>query len=236
MTEAQLIALSSYLDGELDADGRREVEALLSGDAEAREYFAAMRAANATLKPAYADAIAAPAADPLRDALLRPREPGVVERLRGFVAATFRPPVLAACAAALVLGVAVGPLLGTTSGASQGMVYASNGAVFAGKPLAGLLQMARSGETTSAGVAQTSFRMKDGRYCRTFASTASTGLACKQGRAWIVDLLVSRPAAPQGDYTLAGDAPELAATLQRLGVGEVLDRDGEARAMASDWK
>ena len=115
-----------------------------------------------------------------------------------------------AIAAALVLGVLLGP---TVLRSSQPLPFVSEGGrVVAVGPLDSALLNQLSGAAGSDALGTTiglSFRTASGQYCRTFATARGpAGLACRERGDWVVEILARNPrprdgSAPAG-YRQAG--------------------------------
>lgn len=85
---------------------------------------------------------------------------------------------------------------------------------------------------------QLSFKSKDGRWCRTFSTYASAGLACRQpGGAWALQHLAALPASGSGMRQAASSLPpSVLAAVDATIAGEALSADQEKAARDAGWK
>ncbi|MEG3085591.1 hypothetical protein U1707_18270 [Sphingomonas sp. PB2P12] len=91
-----------------------------------------------------------------------------------------------------------------------------------------------SGDTGAVRVAL-SFRDQSGAYCRVFAGEAQSGIACRAKAGW--RLRETAPAIGNStDYRMASSAHDTMAAVETMIAGDPLDRAGEKRARASDWR
>lgn len=248
ISDAKVIA---YVDGELDAEGRVEVEAAAAADptiADALSRHEALRQrvadAHALHEPTPPDLEAL-----IRNAAPRQRAAEVVDiaarraqraRQASGAAAAARPWAL------LTAGFCAGMLVvGLVTDRSPGL-YAAHG-----RELTAEGQLARaldrdlpSDPEAGRGPIRVglSFKSRDGRYCRTFtaADAASlAGMACREGGAWDVRAAVFvRPTSAAGPYRTAAastPAPILTA-VQDLIDGAPLDARAETEARAHGWR
>lgn len=185
--------LSQYVDGALDAETARAVEAYLERDAEAREYVAALRSVN-QMSPDAMDAILGPPPQALIDSILKAPAgrlaPGQPASHASGNVVTFNPrakrstPSRApqtqrfyAMAAALTLVVTAAAaytwLPRTGNGPSSGQTLAA-GPIAADSPLSSLLEREATGAGVDVAVAgqalratlATTFKDGAGRFCR----------------------------------------------------------------------
>ena len=149
-----------------------------------------------------------------------------------------------AVAAALVVGVLVGPYV---LRASQPLPFVSEGGrVVAIGSLDAALNTLATGATATDAYGTTvgsSFRTVTGQYCRAFAtSRGPAGLACRERGDWVVEVLARNPrprdgSAPAG-YRLAGTPfPEVIrqAIASRI-IGAPLTGNEEAQAARVKWR
>jgi hypothetical protein len=85
---------------------------------------------------------------------------------------------------------------------------------------------------------QLSFKSKDGRWCRTFSTYASAGLACRQpGGAWALQHLAALPASGSGMRQAASSLPpSVLAAVDATIAGEALSADQEKTARDAGWR
>lgn len=225
--------LMAWLDGELDAPGRAEVEAALAEDEVLRGRLEQQRRLRNRLAAHYA-----PVAEEDVPARLRALlETNVVDF--GQVRARRPRPLwqsLAAIAATLVLGIAIGTSL---PGGDAGPVAVRDGAMVATGTLADALdtQLASAPPADAATRIGVSFARTDGRWCRTFETAALSGVACREGGRWQMVAMAAGTGAARGDYRQAGGAsPLVMQTAQDMMAGEPLDADAERHARDSGWR
>jgi hypothetical protein len=149
-----------------------------------------------------------------------------------------------AVAAALVVGVLVGPYV---LRASQPLPFVSeDGRVVATGALDAALSTQRTGalaNDTYGTTIGTSFRMANGRFCRAFAmNRGPAGLACRERGDWVVEVLARNPrprdgSAPYG-YRLAGTPfPDLIRqAIAARSTGAALTADEETQAARVKWR
>ena len=246
MNDHDIEALMAYVDGELDAGRRAEVEALLARDPEARAMVDRFHQAAGLLGSGLDEVLTQPVPARLIDTVRSaPIGAGVVElRPRKKAPERIQWPRLAV-AASLVLGVGLvtGVLL---LGDPETPAPLTAGV----DPLQEALETLPSGSSlrTESGTQITpvlTVRAADGRPCREFerevSGAARFGIACREadGR-WVAQIELGRLAAPVdagGDYAPAsGEEDPLSATLDRLGAGAVLPAAEERRLLESDWR
>ncbi|MFG6432756.1 hypothetical protein [Roseateles sp. LYH14W] len=85
---------------------------------------------------------------------------------------------------------------------------------------------------------QVSFKAKDGRYCRTFSTDASAGLACRQpDGAWVLKHLAALPASGGAMRQAASSLPaSVLAAVDETIAGEALNAAQEQAARDAGWK
>jgi Putative zinc-finger len=225
--------LMAYADGELDEVSRARVERALAEDPELRARLAQQQRLRATLAAHYGPAAEEEVPERLRAML----DTNVVD----FAAAKARRarPLwqsVAALAASLVLGLALGRTLLVPA---PGLVGIEHGTMVAQGPLAGALetQLASAQAPGAATRIGLSFAAADGRLCRTFDSSAMSGLACRGEAGWQLMMTTAGAGGPGSDYRQAGSGnPQVLAAVQELMAGAAFDADAERRARDSGWR
>jgi hypothetical protein len=257
--------LMAYVDSELDAAARAEVEAAMRRDPEIEQRIAEYRGLRDRLKAAYEPALAEPVPARLlgilrtdnadgaagadagagaggtaavRGAGRAPRElpqPRPL-RLRWRYPATLAASVLVVICAAMFARQSSRPAL----------IQNRGGALVAIGVLARDLSDRLAGDAGADEVRiGVSFLARSGEYCRTFSVTAqpaSAGIACRAAQRWeIRDLAQAKEletTGAQGDYRTASSSlpPSIVTAVQARISGDPLDRDGEIRARESGWK
>ena len=245
ITEEMLIA---FADGELDAREREAVMRAVAADPELGQKLAAHQRLRSTLSGHFAPVAEAPLPDRLKALLEQARESetGNVVSLaavregrkekagqsggRGWIPAWGN---VAAIAATLVLGLAVGRTMNDGSPVGVG----SGGMVARGELAKALdTQLASAQESGAEVRIGVTFRSKDGGVCRTFDGAAMSGLACRGGGRWRLEQLL--PGTSSGsDYrqASAGD-PRIAANVQALIAGAPFDAQAEKAARDEGWR
>ena len=142
-------------------------------------------------------------------------------------------PACAALALGLLIGIAIRPAAGDFGVDTTGQLVAQN-------QLSKILDARLASVRQDANGPQIgiSFRDKKGADCRTFSSGDKAGLACHQGKAWVIGTLVSRsPENADTAYRMAGsEMPDavrraVAASMD----GAPFDANAEALARDRGW-
>ena len=82
-----------------------------------------------------------------------------------------------------------------------------------------------------------SFEREGGDLCRAFASSAMSGIACKDDRGWAFVERMEGIAPPDSGYRQAGNAEgDLMAAAQEMAASSALDEEGERAARNGDWQ
>ncbi|MBX9746791.1 MAG: hypothetical protein K2X34_07810, partial [Hyphomonadaceae bacterium] len=185
--------LMAYADGELSPLETKRVERAMAEDAQLARRVARFVNTRQALKKAYDTVLEQPVPDhllKLLDAIpdqpLAPPPTQLADERKKRASARVGPPVWAAIAASLVVGVLAGRLSAPTSG-----LFTADGA-HAGASLGRMLDTALASETqSSVGRVGLTFRAQDGAICRTFSAERVSGLACRDDDAWAVRLAVA---------------------------------------------
>ncbi len=238
--------LIAYVDGELDAFGRAEVEAAVAADPVLGVRLEEHRLLRAKVGGAYAGVAQESVPAQLMAAAQAGAKAGNVVKL----ADRRKPPPVAkpqiklalpawsSVAATLMVGVVAGYVI---SQQNAGVLAPSmDGALVARGALAKALD---NNLSASSGPARLgiSFKTADGRYCRTFQADAQriAGVACHEGPRWIARMTTAAPAPTKAfDYRTAASAtaPAVLAAVDGMIEGEPLDRAGEITAKARRWR
>jgi hypothetical protein len=242
--------LMAYADGELDEVTRHAVEEAMRKDAALARRVAQHRAMRndvfAAYAPAAEEAVPPRLSQPLRqatvvslDSVRARREAEQQAARKASRAPRWSWPEWGAMAAMLMVGVMAGHYGIAMLPIEHGETVASrDGVLVAQGRLATALdqQLAGSGGPVRIG---TSFLAQDNSYCRSFTTAQEvSGLACKQGGAWKVQLaLQSQGKGQQGEYRqAAAEMPTqvLDAIDQRI-AGQPLDAKAEQEAVQRKW-
>ncbi|WP_340646258.1 anti-sigma factor [Phenylobacterium sp.] len=240
--------LIAYVDGELDAFGRAEVEAAVAADPVLGVRLEEHRMLRAKVSGAYAAVVqesvpaqlmaaaqAGAKPDPNNVVTLADRrKPSPVVKPQMKVSL----PAWSSAAATLMVGVVAGYLI---SQQNAGVLAPSmDGALVARGGLAKALDnnLSANSGPTRLGI---SFKTADGRYCRTFQADAQrmAGIACHEGPRWIARMTTAAPAPSKSfDYRPAASAtaPAVLAAVDGMIEGDPLDRAGEMAAKARRWR
>ncbi|MEO6276310.1 NepR family anti-sigma factor [Roseateles sp.] len=136
-------------------------------------------------------------------------------------------------AATLVLGTLIGTRLAPPTGAEDRLVATGEIAKALDRQLA-------SAPTAGPGAVavQVSFKAKDGRWCRSFSTPASAGLACREGDgAWALQQ-VATVATPSGGMRQAASSlpPSVLTAVDAAMAGEALNAEQEKAARDAGWR
>lgn len=241
--------LIAYADGEVDADLRRQIEAAMALDPSIAERVARHRNLRADLGAAFNPVLDEPMPAHLLDAAAASpaSKQATVTDLNAARVAKQRATKpdgrwswreWGAIAASLVIGILAGR---TALQPSQSDLFAttSAGIVARGELSAALTDQIGGAENKASVRIGLTFRDRDGQYCRTFATAAAAGFACKEANAWKVRTLSEHaPGQHSGEYRMAGTAlpPAIVTAVEASMAGEALDREQEQAARARDWQ
>ena len=225
--------LMAYVDGELSAIRRHEVERAIAGDPELQARVESERSLRDRLAGHYG-----PVADePVPERLAARVAGSNVVDFQAAHAQRGRPlwQSLTALAATLVAGIAAGTMLTRGDG---GPVAFADGEMIARGDLAEALdtRLAADGARDGPRIGL-SFAAADGRYCRTFDMATLSGLACRGGQGWQV-MAAAAPAGGQGGQFRQASAgsPLVLQAAQEMIAGEPLDAESERRARGRGWR
>lgn len=231
--------LLAYVDGELSAAERAEVEAALAADPALAERVARERALKAMLSRAYDPVLDDPVPERLSAAAAPRANPGA--NVVDFSAARNARPrwtirEWGAMAASLAGGLILG--FGMLNATNSDIVVASGDGMHARGALAQALerQLASDGVQGDIAIGLT-FRARDGFYCRTFSAHDTAGLACRDDTAWRIETATHHERA-SGDIRMAASdtPPSVLAAASAIIEGETLDAETERSARDSGWR
>lgn len=226
MSEARIVA---YVDNELDAEGRAQVEAVAAADPAVADCIAMHRALRGDLSGLFAGVADEPVPEALL-ALVQPSETPSADIL------PFKPRpahigwgqvgMMAACLfAGMALTLAVN--------GNRGDIATRHGVMIAQGPLARALSMQLASDTAGSVRVALTFRDRSGAVCRTFWTAAMDGMACRDGASWRIDATARHE--DQGTYRQAS-SPLITAAAQDRAAGDVFDAAAEAKARAAGWR
>ena len=238
--------LMAYADGQLDPAQAARVAAAVASDPRLAESLARHRALAGALRDAYSSVLEEPVPPHLQALLAEAGkaegEPAVVARIEDARASRqvrrFGPPAWIAMAAALVLGLAVGALLGRDAGDLRPDAH---GRLVAQGELADALETALAADPSGPVAIGLSFRTHDGRWCRSFVrdgDVALAGLACRDASgSWQVPVLgETRVAAGELRQAAAAMPPAVLAEVDARLAGEPADAEQERAARDGGWR
>ncbi len=237
--------LTAYVDGEVDAKTREQVEVAIRCVPDVARRVAAHQALRSTLRAGFAPVLEEPV--PAHLALLvrsSAKGPQSAEVL-AFRRKSPRRPAwvqLTSLAASFVLGIVVWHLAARLYPSE--LISESHGELTAAGALAKALRAQLASEQSPTAPVQVgiSFRSKQGGYCRTFSlheGSGAAGFACHEKDRWAVQVLArgDSTSPPQSQYRQAASA--LPATVLRAIdesiAGDPLDASAEAQARANGW-
>lgn len=231
--------IAAYVDGELDAAQRADLEAALAAEPALAARVDQQRALRSRVEAAFGAVLDEPVPQRLLEAL---QPPAVVDLAAARAARERRrwqAPEWGAMAACLAIGLFVGRALLAPTGDT---LFATDaGQLLAHGPLDRALTTQLAAEPGGGIALPVSFASTDGRWCRSFvlAGESLAGLACRTEAGWRVELLAAaEPAAPAGSVRPAASAlPDavLRAIDARI-AGEPLDATSEQAARAGGWR
>lgn len=133
-------------------------------------------------------------------------------------------------AATLVLGTVIGTRLAPSAGSDDRLI--ARGAI------AQALDRQLASTPGGAVAVQVSFKAKDGRWCRSFSTAASAGLACRDDDgAWALQQVAATDKAPGGMRQAASSLPPaVLAAIDASMAGEALNANQEKAARDAGWR
>jgi hypothetical protein len=241
----------AYVDDELDAASRAEVEAALAADPEVRTQVQAQIDLRARLRATFDPVLSEPVPERLLQAVRQSHAPsgGVADlasarelkRAGPQARRSFALPQFAAIAASLFLGVLIGQRILQSPG--ENAFVSREGRLIASGPLdEALTRQLASNQSTAAPVRiGLTYRNDSGDFCRTFAMSQDAtlaGIACRSANAWRVEMLTQSETADAGTYrTAGGELPESIRRAVEASIrGEPLDADAERVAQGKGWR
>jgi negative regulator of sigma E activity len=242
-TPWSLDTLMAFIDGELDASQRAELERALAADAALRERVDRLRTQRRRVEAAFASVLDEQMPDRLSgllaDAPSRPANVVDIAAERGARAASRRAMSSWAAWGGMAASVAVGVLLGMQlAGRRDASIGLHDGQVTAGGAIERALSTQLAGADAAAPVAvQLSFVDRDGGYCRTFSTASVAGLACRRDGRWAVQTLAAAESKAHGAIRQAA-SPLPRAVLDAVDAridGTVLDAQRERQARDQGW-
>lgn len=137
-------------------------------------------------------------------------------------------------AATLVLGTLLGTRLAPSDG--DGL---DRGRLVATGSIARALEHQLASTTDGPVAVQVSFKARDGRYCRSFSTAASAGLACREADGvWALQQVAAATSLPSGGLRQAASAlpPTVLAAMDAAMAGEALNAEQERAVRDAGWR
>jgi len=214
--------LMAYVDGELSETQRAVVDSAVLADPALFERLEAQRRLRARVFGAFAGVLDEAVPDRLVAATKPSNVVSLAERRPG-------PPVWAAVAASLVVGVVAGVAIPKSQPAIGADLTAH------GQLANALDKQLASAPANSAVRVGLTFRSADG-YCRTFSDASVAGLACREGDGWKVRMAMAQEG-QSTDYRTAASTPApVLEAAQALMIGQPLDAEAELTAQKAAWR
>lgn len=229
--------LMQFVDGELAPQEASRIEAEIANDAEARAFVETQTALRQQFQAAFSPVMEERLPDDLMAAITNTPVSWRWRLKQRFSQHNawlwIGLPAAGALALGLVIGIAVNP-------SNVGPIGTENGALVAQGALADALNTRLASDTTKVNAPQIgiSFRAKDGRACRTFATNDVAGIACRGNANWNVAALASAPAETSGTYHMAGSGmPDVIRNAASNMIdGAPFDAATERQARDHGWK
>lgn len=225
--------LMAFVDGELDEIASARIERQAAEDPELRGRIEAQRRLRSRIAAHYAPVAEEPVPDRFRALLENEVVDLASARPKRRVAGWQN---LGAIAASLVVGLFAGQWLQL---GGSGPVAVGEGGLVAQGDLAQVLDTQLASAPTAEAQARVgiSFVSTEGQMCRTFESSALTGLACRDDGRWRLVVTAPGNAAGQGEYRQAGSGSLIVMqTAQDMMSGDPLDAAAERRLRDSGWR
>jgi RNA polymerase sigma-70 factor (ECF subfamily) len=231
--------LMAYVDGELEAPARAQLEAAITADETLARRLEEHRGVRERLRRAFDRTLEEPVPERLLSTARSAPTPLQGRNVIPLKRKATPHPIwswkeVGSVGAALLAGVVLGELLPLHG--AETLTRAGLGGLLADRSLARALSSQLPGEDPALPVRiGASFRSHTGDYCRTFAvreGVPLTGLACRTSEGWRVRLLAeTTPPPPAPGVTLPA---ALSRSLQAE-LGEPLEPKAEAEARARNW-
>jgi hypothetical protein len=241
--------LMAFVDGELDASRREEIEAAIARDPALARQVEQQRVLRATLASAFSKVLEARVPDRLETAARGTAAPAAKSdrgKVLEFPVRTARAPAApwrarewTAMAASLLVGVLLSWRFFGSGGASP-VIVGKDGLLAHGELALALdRQLASEQQGDERVLIGLTFKARDGNYCRSFSmhATRTAGLACRSGSAWRITATESSVEPGGAAMQQAGSAlpPSILRIIESRMEGTALDAEGEKNAQESAW-
>jgi hypothetical protein len=228
----------AWLDGELDPNEAARVEAEVAADARLSAMAAEHRSMQARLKGAFDTVAEAPVPNAMLAAVRTPPKAEVIDLAQARKQRRSSWPSVpqwGAMAATLAIGVFIGTVVAHQRGDAP--VEVQDGKLYVASALDRALDTQLASAPSGDVRIGMTFRDQAGAVCRTFTSSASSGLACRDKGRWQVRGLFAAPEGQASDYRMAaGMDPNLAALVDSTMSGEAFDAAQERSAKEKGWR
>lgn len=252
--------LMAYVDGELDAAARTEVDTYLKSSPEARQRLEIFQTTGRGLSELFDQPMRESVPQRLLDAVIASDNVvpfGSARRRKSAIAESYWPAALAACLAVLAAGGSAYwyEHAGGRLDRNFGVEVAADGRRVASKAVATVLDGIAAGIGTSTTISGQpakiepvfTFATEDKSYCRQYIITtgqseAVGGVACRSADGqWQVEAQDTFDPAPDKVGQIApaggnGGPPEVEAAVDQMIAGDVLKPDAEAALIAGGWR
>lgn len=224
--------LMAYADGELDPIAAKRVEQAIAADPDLAARVEQHRKLTISLHAAF-DPVAAAPVPPMVETMLR--DSATVVPLSPRPARRERSLWLGAVAASLVAGLLAGPLVLPRD--TGGIAMRDGTAIAEGEVARALdTQLASTPLPDAAVRVGVTFRDGAQRYCRTFESGTTGGIACASGT-WRIERLYGGMSRQENAYRQAGSpAAAMMTDAQAMMAGDPLDAAAERAARDAGWR
>lgn len=221
--------LAAYADGELDQVSAVRVEHALKSDPALAKQLEELRSLKATLVAHYDPILASPLPERLTGPIDEAAKVVDLDKVRAARQRWFDRPLLRYGAVAAGMAVVLFLNFDHSSDLRSGGVDTR---------LAQALDTQVSGAAGEPGTRiLLSFRDRSGTFCRGYADSAGSGIACHENGGWKVRMKGGKVDGGQGDYRQAGSADaEVMAAAQDMAAGDALDADQERQAIQAGWE
>ena len=248
--------LLAYVDNELDAAARAEVETAIADDPELARRVEQQRSLRRLLGAAYGPVLDEPVPPRLLDAAQAPAKPQAKPKPKVIALAAARkarrestePPTRTGWGWQHWGGMAACLVVGLFAGRSAWFALPGEDVVAQGGQLVarGTLAQALSTQLASAPPADApvkigvSYLSRDDAYCRSFTRGGVAGLACRRDNDWQLRVLAqdAAPASAGGNLRMAASPvpPAVLKTIDEQIQGAPLDAQAERAAMSKGWR
>jgi len=240
MTNLDDATLMAFADGEVSAELAAAITQAMIDDPSVADRVKTHRRIAAQVAVAYGDIMRASVPEQHLSLFAKPRPTRSVtctaRAAKGFAVG---PRTWMKLAATLALGIVVGQFVSPV--ATPQPIKLDRGRMLASADLAKGLSSVAGGNTANGGLRLGFSFNTDKTVCRTFRLEDAhpvAGLACREGKQWVVRAMAEAPPHIDAELkTASNDLPmAILAIVDETIVGEALTNDFEQQAMSSDWQ